>query len=509
MTSSDPPLTLAAGGSHFLAVLPNGDLFAWGANTCGQLGNGTTIDSDKPVRVLKEIRHVSAGWHHNLAINKYGEVFAWGANSNGQLGDGTFIDRHSPVKVVEGGNGDIVLYLTAGLLVAAGLDHSLCVRKNTENKRIELFAWGANTSFGTTSACRITGLSEVIYKPIKLMEDIRAIAAGKNHSLALTIGHELIVWGRNASGQLGDGTLTHKHTPFKLMDRVRSIAAGVDYSMAILDNHDLLVWGSNGQGRLGDGTGVDKRYPTKILENVVAVAAGHYHAFALLKGGDCVGWGFDKHGCIFSVSGQPVLSPQKILGDVQMVAAGGCRSLFLTNSGEYVMWGPKWIGEVVKLQALAAGEHPCIEEARLTDMATRRRKTLPQKTAKDVRARLEEIRARNGSERLRHGGRALANPPTWIDEGLRASTLYPAAAAAAAAVAMISPQNGRPGSSGSTNLRLNGTKSTGGSGMLRSTSVGRKGNKLDEFAGKDLAEVPEQFPKLESAGESLLLLGGF
>jgi YD repeat-containing protein len=78
----------------------DGTVWAWGNNSNGQLGNGTTVSSSIPIQTSGMSRAVSiiAGFKYTLALKNDGTIWAWGYNSNGQLGDGTTTDRWAPVK---------------------------------------------------------------------------------------------------------------------------------------------------------------------------------------------------------------------------------------------------------------------------------------------------------------------------------------------------------------------------------------------------------------------------
>jgi alpha-tubulin suppressor-like RCC1 family protein len=92
---------IAAGSDHCLAVSADGTLWAWGSNSSGQLGDGTSMGSSTPVVVsnLSGVTSVAAGSAHSLALRS-GSVWAWGSNGFGQLGNGTSLDSHVPVQVV-------------------------------------------------------------------------------------------------------------------------------------------------------------------------------------------------------------------------------------------------------------------------------------------------------------------------------------------------------------------------------------------------------------------------
>lgn len=93
---------IAAGSSHTLAVKSDGTVWTWGHNYSGQLGDGSTTSSSSPVQV-SELDSVSAiatnDGSHSLAVKSDGTVWAWGNNSLGQLGDGTTTNRYTPVQV--------------------------------------------------------------------------------------------------------------------------------------------------------------------------------------------------------------------------------------------------------------------------------------------------------------------------------------------------------------------------------------------------------------------------
>ncbi|MCN0181200.1 cell wall anchor protein, partial [Salinispora arenicola] len=127
---------VTAGAAHSLAITSTGRVLAWGNNSQGQLGDATTIDRSTPVAVNLPIgitaTGVTAGAAHSLAVTSTGRVLAWGNNSNGQLGDGTTTDRLSPVAVG----------LPAGATVTAGGLHSLVII-STDSTAL---AWGDNSN---------------------------------------------------------------------------------------------------------------------------------------------------------------------------------------------------------------------------------------------------------------------------------------------------------------------------------------------------------------------------
>ena len=126
MAAEPTIVQIAAGDWHSLALFSDGSLFAWGANSTGQLGDGTNMIKYSPVKIGTGFTAIAVGNNHSLAL-KGNILFAWGDNSYGQLGDGTNINRNSPVQIGTGYSA-----------IAAGYNHSLALKGNT------LYAWGDN-----------------------------------------------------------------------------------------------------------------------------------------------------------------------------------------------------------------------------------------------------------------------------------------------------------------------------------------------------------------------------
>ncbi|WP_316529663.1 RCC1 domain-containing protein [Kitasatospora brasiliensis] len=246
---------IAAGGAHSLALLADGTVMAWGHNTHGQLGNATTTDSSVPVRVqgLHQIVAIAAGLHHSLALREDGTVWAWGYNANGQLGDGTSTNRGIPVPVTA---------LSGITQIAAGASHSLALA-GTPGSATTVKAWGYNATGQLGDNTTINR-----YTPVTTQGSwgagVTRITAGCNHSLAVTdTDHRLKAWGQNTSGQLGDGTTVFRTTPVTVpgLTGVRLVAAGREHTIALSHARTVHSWGNNGSGQLGDGTTTDSTTP--------------------------------------------------------------------------------------------------------------------------------------------------------------------------------------------------------------------------------------------------------
>ena len=189
LTLPSAPAAQASTGGAVLAV---------GYNGSGQLGNGTTTDTDTFVATSipagTTVTAVSGGGvsgsDFSMALTSTGQVLAWGYNGFGRLGNGTTTDSHVPVSV--------------------------------------------SLPAGTT---------------------VTAISAGQDHGLALTSTGQVLAWGYNGFGQLGNGTTTNSSTPVSVSlpagTTVTAISAGGNHSLAITSTGHALAWGSGFGGRAG------------------------------------------------------------------------------------------------------------------------------------------------------------------------------------------------------------------------------------------------------------------
>jgi alpha-tubulin suppressor-like RCC1 family protein len=129
-------------------------------------------------------------------------------------------------------------------------------------------------------------------KPIKIKipkdKKVVSIKAGRYHALALMQNGQVLSWGRNNHGQLGDGTNKDRLEP-KIIEElglIKAIAAGGDHSLAVIKNGQMKVWGRNDFGQLGDGTKKDENKPFHLnyskIASVIAIDVGFDHSIALL-----------------------------------------------------------------------------------------------------------------------------------------------------------------------------------------------------------------------------------
>jgi alpha-tubulin suppressor-like RCC1 family protein len=288
------------------AVRQDGTLWAWGANTNGQLGDGTRIPKDLPLRIgtANNWSSVEAGGSHILASRRDGSLWGWGANTNGELG------------------------LTTNLVRVTNNFSSGSTNTNNPNPP------------GFTGRTRTTTilLASNVHTPRPIFSKgwgVRGFSAGGSHSLVLGSNGTLWSMGANEQGQLGLGevnrpaggtntngsirrAVTNLFTNIAFMpprvetnaevveDRAslfkprrvgrqlwKSIAAGDRHSLGVRQDGTLWAWGDNGNAQLGNGTLVKTSQPQQIGagNRWAGVFAGKEHSLALQEDGSLWAWG--------------------------------------------------------------------------------------------------------------------------------------------------------------------------------------------------------------------------
>lgn len=286
-------VAVAGGYWHTLAVTSDGQLFAWGRNDYGQLGDGTLTDRPAPVQVAhpmgKKFIAVAAGERHSLALDEERRVWAWGINLNRELGLGadSMVARR-PVQVRQ---------LSVGVSgIAAGVAHSMALLRG------QVWVWGSN--FYGQAGFVPQGMGDFLVSlPRRVTPEgqtFLAIAAGDYHCVALRQDGTVWAWGDNRSGQVHPDSGDIVWTPVQVpgLTDIIDIAAGSCFSVALARDSTVWVWGNNGVGTYADGTRRASSAPVRVpgLSGVVRVVSGGSHVLALKADGTIVAWGNNNAG---------------------------------------------------------------------------------------------------------------------------------------------------------------------------------------------------------------------
>jgi alpha-tubulin suppressor-like RCC1 family protein len=249
---------IAAGGYLTCALTTAGGVKCWGYNAFGQLGNDNRTDvTTTPVDVFglnSGVVAIEIGQDHTCALTTAGGMKCWGYNGFSQLGDRTTTLQTRPIDVLE---------LTGGVVaVAAGQVHT-CALSLTGGVK----CWGAG-SLGQVGANSSSFAFDTPMDVSGLTAGVAAIAAGGNHNCALTTEGGVKCWGDNFYGQLGNNSTTVGYAPVdvsELTSGVAAIAAGINHTCALTTANELKCWGDNRSGQLGDGSMSHRATPTNVV----------------------------------------------------------------------------------------------------------------------------------------------------------------------------------------------------------------------------------------------------
>jgi alpha-tubulin suppressor-like RCC1 family protein len=346
------------------AQAAGGTVQAWGYNTFGQLGNGTTSNSSRPgpVSGLSGVVGIASGDIHSLALLSDGTLRAWGDNSNGQLGIGNNTGPESCGGTPCSKTAIPVIGASGVVAMAAGDFHSLALLNNGT-----VLAWGEN-SVGQLGDGTTTDRATPV--PVSGLSGVVAIAAGGFHSLALLSNGTVMAWGQNNHGELGIGNSTGPETcnitacskmpvPVTGLSGVVAIAGGFTdaHSLALLSNGTVMAWGQNDELGTGNNTGPEtcetegcSKRPVQVtgLSGVVSIAAGAGTSLARLSNGTAVDWGWNINGALGNgtTTESPIPVPVTGLSSVEALAGGDTHGLALLAGGGAADWGQNAFGEL-------------------------------------------------------------------------------------------------------------------------------------------------------------------
>ncbi|HEX9563462.1 MAG TPA: Ig-like domain-containing protein [Gemmatimonadaceae bacterium] len=347
---------ISAGFDHTCALTVDGVAFCWGRNNTGQLGDGSTTTRLNPVAVQGNLRFglISAGQGHTCAVTFDGEGYCWGNSDRGQVGDGGLMNRVAPARVV-----GVPTFGT----IQAGRAHTCGLTAEGV-----AYCWGGGgngeSGSGTTVASRVA--------PDSVNGGRRyTVLAGAAHTICAiaTVG-ETYCWGRNNTGQVGDGTTTctslsaacfvDRSTPTRVAGSAVFVSVssnarivngfGGGTSCGVTAAGVAHCWGQNASGQVGDGTVATRLTPTLVSGNhtwrSIAVGSATTCGVTTSAAGYC--WGFNGANALGDGTSVNRLIPTAIGGGHQQssISVGYNHACAVTLSGDFYCWGSNTNGEL-------------------------------------------------------------------------------------------------------------------------------------------------------------------
>lgn len=334
-------LSVTSGLRFACGIQQGGRLSCWGSASRGALGIGSSSDRAEPTPVGADTdwTRVDVQLDDGCGIRGTGDLYCWGRNVYGHLGDGTTLTRVAPAQVAAGKTWKRVALgrtHTCGIADEGGVDVPLC------------WGWDNNGELGNGAGVTNQLTPAPVVVPGGGAPWI-AIAAGYNHTCAVRQDGTLWCWGRNASGQLGDGTTTARAQPTQALPAGATdwidVAAAGDFTCGLRATGALFCWGVNNNAQLGLGhTNTPVSTPTQVgADAYAALDVSANHGCAVTAGGALRCWGRNANGELgLGNSVGPVLAPAAVGADTDWVRpflGQGLSTCALKASGALYCWG--------------------------------------------------------------------------------------------------------------------------------------------------------------------------
>lgn len=383
-----------AGSYGVCARTSAGTVYCWGNNDDGELGDGTSTNTFVPVRmrnadgsVLSGVTEISVGEDHSCALLSSGQVRCWGYNNYGRLGDGSTTTTATGTTVVAVGQSSGGTPLSGVSKLASGGRHTCALLTSGG-----VVCWGFNDrgQLGNDTSSLSGNTAEYSTTPVNVLavgqtnggialSGITDIAAGHSHTCAATSAGDVVCWGSDSYGQIGQGLYAHTDVPVQVVGSTpgsyltgaSSISAGYRHSCALLTSGEVNCWGWGSNGKLGNGLTSNSNQPVVViapgesaggsaLGGIASVHAGYSFTCAKTTSGQAVCWGsnWDSEGGN-GTSGSNSLAPVAVvasnessggtaLSGVSAMTVGyffGCATL---TSGTTQCWGQNNYGEIAQ-----------------------------------------------------------------------------------------------------------------------------------------------------------------
>lgn len=323
---------ISAGGRNSAAKLQDGSIHIWGDNWTGLLGNGTTSNYfalPQPVigtnaqGLHQNVKQISIGYDHEISLMQNGSVYSWGDLSTNDLPPATLTLNPFPLQVRDSSG---TLFLSNIKQIAAGENHNVAITNNGY-----AYGWGFNNNnqLGAYAISNTAKPSAFKYYSGALVNNIRAGAASSTHTALLKNDSTIIFFGGftgYATSYYGNNFMDSTGT--QPLGHIRAIAAGNNTMAAISADSTIWAWGINSQNQLGDGTSTNNSFPVHVMNNagtgplsgVKSLSSKMSHSMALMADSTVFAWGYNSIGQLGCGDQVQHLFPQQVVDSTGLQA---------------------------------------------------------------------------------------------------------------------------------------------------------------------------------------------
>jgi len=332
--------TLSAGAGHTCSVGSHDQVFCWGGNSHGELGNGTKTDSTVPSPLAGGLAlvSVSGGYWHTCGVTANATAFCWGDNENGQLGNNSDRGSASPIQV-------------AGELrfaqVSAGFSHTCGL--TTDGLA---YCWGDNENGQLGS-----GTKDVANTPVPVTGRLtfRSLHAGVLFTCGISTAGAVYCWGTNAQGRLGNGSQKDSPIPVRVLGGPSFVSlsiGGGGHVCGIAVDGKAYCWGMNEHGELGNGSHVSSPVPVPVSGGFTfqSISAGNTFSCGISKEGVPLCWGWGNDAVVATEEDRQDDVPAPVFGSrglvFKSVTTGQTHACARMVAGQVYCWGGNNYGQL-------------------------------------------------------------------------------------------------------------------------------------------------------------------
>ncbi len=379
---------VSAGDKYSIAVSQSGEIYLWGKNETGELGENWDVSSDGTQEhsyatkneYLSDIVNISAGITHTAISNSQGEVYTFGNGDNGELGNGKNSDYYEPQlvgrNIVESNTNEILMEVDETTNIESKINYfnlyndiaTNLTTSSLDEQVVTVDAEGIVTALneGRTTIVvkedssekvgiiQVRVLAKGTTPPTNTLKIEPQTESGGSHTVMLKVDGSVWTYGQNEYGQLGIGSSQYSDVPMKVAfpknTVITKIATGEDHSLALDSEGNVWVWGRNQYYQLGNNSVEYLLTPTKITEikGIKDIDCGTYNSFAVTNTGEVYSWGLNANGeCgVGNYTGKILITKAKYLTDVIDIKAGKNHTIVLKSTGEVLVAGSNLYGEL-------------------------------------------------------------------------------------------------------------------------------------------------------------------